>query len=45
LRFLPGNGAESAAYGFLPPGFFRLVRDRFLACAREQKSALVARTE
>ena len=34
LRFLPGKGPESAAYGFLPPGFFRIVRERFLAADR-----------
>ena len=45
LRFLPGKGPESAAYGFLPPGFFRVVRDRFLAADRAKKAALVTRTE
>lgn len=45
LRFLPGKGPESTAYGFLPPGFFRVVRDRFLAADRAKKVALVARTE
>lgn len=45
LRFLPGEGPESALYGFLPPGFFRIVRDRFLAADRTKKGALVARTE
>jgi hypothetical protein len=45
LRFLPGKGPESAAFGFLPPGFFRVVRDRFLAADRAQKTAVVARTE
>ena len=45
LRFLPGKGPESAVYGFLPPGFFRTVRDRFLAIDRERKAALVVRTE
>jgi len=45
LRFLPGMGPESAAYGFLPPGFFRVVRDRFLAGDRKNKPSLVARTE
>jgi hypothetical protein len=45
LRLLPGKGPESAVYGFLPPGFFRLVRDRFLAADRAKKAALVARTE
>jgi hypothetical protein len=45
LRFLPGKGPESAVYGFLPPGFFRVVRDRFLAADRAGKTAMVARTE
>jgi hypothetical protein len=45
LRFLPGQGPESSTYGFLPAGFFRVVRDRFLSAGREQKADLVARTE
>jgi hypothetical protein len=45
LRILSGKGPESAAYGFLPPAFFRVVRDRFLAVNREGKSSLVRRTE
>lgn len=45
LRFLPGKGPESSAYGFLPPGFFQVVRDRFLAVDRGKKAALVMRTE
>jgi hypothetical protein len=45
LRFLPGKGPESAAFGFLSPGFFRVVRDRFLAADREERATLVARTE
>lgn len=45
LQFLPGKGPESTAYGFLPPGFFRVVRDRFLAADRNRKSAVVKRTE
>jgi hypothetical protein len=45
LRLLPGKGPESAAYGFLPPAFFRVVRDRFLAADRDKKARLVARTE
>lgn len=45
LRFVPGRGPDSRAYGFLPPGFFRVVRDRFLAADRKLKAALVARTE
>lgn len=42
LRLLPGKGTESAVYGFLPPKFFRIVRDQFLAARR---AALVKRTE
>ena len=45
LRFLPGRGPESAAYGFLPPGLFRRIRDRFLAHARARKAGTVTRTE
>jgi hypothetical protein len=45
LRFLAGKGPESAVYGFLPPGFFRVVRDRFLAADRTKKARLVARSE
>lgn len=45
LRFLPGKGTESTVYGFLPPAFFRVVRDRFLAVNREKKDVLVKRTE
>lgn len=45
LRFLPGRGPESAAYGFLPPGVFRVVRDRFLAGVRARRAATVPRTE
>jgi hypothetical protein len=45
LRLLPGKSPENAVYGFLPPGFFRVVRDRFLAADRKVKAALVARTE
>lgn len=45
LRLVQGKGPESAAYGFLPPGFFRVVRDRFLATRRDRRAALVPRTE
>jgi hypothetical protein len=45
LRFLPGHGPESAAYGFLPPLVFRTVRDRFLARYQRRQIGLVTRTE
>ena len=44
IRMLPGEGPKSVAYGFLPPAFFRAVRDRFLALDRQRKAS-VARTE
>ncbi len=45
LRFLPGQGPESAAYGFLPPVVFRAVRDRFLARYRDSRADLLPRSE
>ena len=45
LRFVPGKGPESAAYGFLPPALFKVVRDRFLQRARRRQGGLVPRTE
>ncbi len=37
--------AEAGSYGFLPPGFFRIVRDRFLALARARPAIDVVRTD
>lgn len=45
LRMLPGQGPESAVYGVLPPGVFRVVRDRFIARAPTRRAGLVPRTE
>ena len=45
LRFLPGMGPETAAYGFLPPTFFRVVLERFMKAARSGTAALVRRSE
>jgi hypothetical protein len=45
LRFLPGKGPESAAYGFLPPKLLQAIRDRFVAAVRAKKAVRVARTE
>lgn len=45
LRFVAGSGPESAAYGFLPPGLFRIIRDRFLAADQNRKATVVRRTE
>ena len=32
-------------YGLLPPGLYRAIRDRFLACAKAQRLRAVPRTE
>lgn len=45
LRFVPEQGPESAAYGFLPPRLFRVIRDRFLTVHRARKASLILRTE
>jgi hypothetical protein len=45
LRFVPGKAAANAAYGFLPPKLFRVVRDRFLERARRRQAGLVPRSE
>lgn len=45
LRFLAGQGPASASYGFLPPGLFRIVRDRFVARATRSVSKILSRTE
>ena len=45
LRFARGKGPESAAYGFLPPGLFKVVRDRFLERAWRRQAGVVPRTE
>lgn len=39
LRMERGAGPESVAYGFLPPGYFRIVRDRYLALDKALKGA------
>jgi hypothetical protein len=45
LRFLPGKGPESSAYGFLPPRLLQVVRDRFLTAIRTKRSARIVRTD
>lgn len=45
LRSLPGMGPGSAAYGFLPPRFFKIIRDRFVERGRQGNPGLVTRTE
>jgi len=40
LRFPPGKTSADAAYGFLPPGLFRIVRDRFLERGRSGQGSI-----
>ena len=44
LRPVP-RGKDTYAYGLLPAGFYREVRDRVLAIARAGRAALTNRTE
>ena len=45
LRPVPGADPASVAYGFLPPRFFNIVRDRFLVLTRTNQARAVKRTE
>jgi hypothetical protein len=45
LRPLPNIGPDSVALGFLPPAFFRVVRDRVAGLVRAGRFAQVGRTE
>jgi hypothetical protein len=40
-----GGDASTIAFGFLPPGFFRVVRDRYLALQRRNSVSRVPRTD
>ncbi len=45
LRPLAGGKGDDVAYGVLPPGFFRRLRDRILVLAEERRLRGVLRTE
>lgn len=45
LRFLSGEDASTAAYGMLPPNFFGVLRDRYLAAIKAYRSEVIRRTE
>ena len=45
LRPVPGRGQFSAAYGYLPPRFLQMVRDRFLELRQRHRTGFVTRTE
>ena len=45
LRPLPGRDPSTVAYGFLPPGFMRVLRERLERRRRERRLYIVGRTE
>jgi hypothetical protein len=45
LRPVPPTESGRFDHGLLPPGLFRAVRERFLACAGAQRVRVVPRTE
>ncbi|TQN50340.1 hypothetical protein DLNHIDIE_00193 [Acidithiobacillus thiooxidans ATCC 19377] len=45
LRPLSGMWLDSAAYGFLPPRFFKIIRDKFVEKGRHGELGFVTRTE
>jgi hypothetical protein len=45
LRPIPGGDPGTVAYGFLPPGFMRVLRERLERRRREGRTRAVSRTE
>ncbi len=45
LRWVPGAGAASVAYGMPPPGLFATIRERFLAIVKSGAEKRVMRDE
>jgi len=45
LRPMARGDLSSVSYGFLPPGLFRIVRDRYLALDAARRVRSVRRTE
>ena len=45
LRPVPGRDLNTVAYGFLPPGFMRVVRERLERRWRERGTSAVSRTQ
>jgi hypothetical protein len=44
LRPLPGEPLSTIAYGMLPPNFFNVLRERYLAAIRAHRSRTVPRS-
>jgi len=45
LRPVPGSDPGTVAYGFLPPGFMRVLRERLERRWRERRPSVVGRTQ
>jgi hypothetical protein len=45
IRPFENDGKRTISYGFLPPGFFRVVRDRFLVLDEAGRMRQIGRTE
>ena len=45
LRFVKGQGLESAAYGMLPPKLMALVRQRFARLLQARRAGTIKRAE
>ena len=45
LRPIPGRDPSTVAYGFLPPGFMRVLRQRLEQRWRQRRPRIVGRTE
>lgn len=45
LRPVAGQGLGSIAYGFLPPGLFKIARERFLEIYKRQRVSRVPRSQ
>lgn len=45
LRPVPGGDPSTAAYGYLPPRFMRVLRERLAQRRREKRFAATPRTE
>jgi hypothetical protein len=45
LRMVPGRGPDSAVYGMLPPGFMRVVQERFARLLAARQTSAVKRTQ
>ena len=44
LRFVAGRGPESIAYGMLPPGLMRIVKERFAQLLKARRAVATSRT-